>query len=194
MKSFVVSMIAVAGLATAASAQVEVKPYTSGPIGLPINDNSSTLSTIVVPQAGTILDFESVWVDINHTWVGDLTITLTHNSVTCVILDRPGVPPIFGNGDDLAGIYTFVDVGTLFPEAAAGGVVPSGTYQSASDLGACFNGMDMFGDWTLSVTDSSGGDTGTLNAWGFTVRNVPTPGAAALLGLGGLFAARRRRS
>jgi MYXO-CTERM domain-containing protein len=196
----VVSLVAAAGLASAASATPDprVKPYESGALQLAIPDANpvGASNTISVTDIGTVVDFEQIWIDIDHTWVGDLTFTLTHGSQACVFLDRPGVPPLtFGNSDDLVGVYTFVDAGPAFPETTGGsGFVAPGIYgANPGDLGACFNGMDKFGDWTLTVTDAAAGDVGVVFAWGFTVRNVPTPGAGALLGLGGLVATRRRR-
>ncbi|WP_286823059.1 proprotein convertase P-domain-containing protein, partial [Idiomarina sp. UBA1919] len=35
-----------------------------------------------------------------------------------------------------------------------------------------FNGEDMTGDWTLTVSDNAGADTGTLNHWSLTLTAV----------------------
>lgn len=57
---------------------------------------------------------------------------------------------------------------------------------------AAFIGADGTGTWTISVFDREAGDLGSL--LGGAVTLVPAPGAAALLGLGGLVATRRRRA
>lgn len=192
------AILAVAGLASVASAQSAPKVYSTNPepnLAIPDNNPQGVSSTIIVPDTGIIADFEYLWIDMTHSWVGDLTITLSHTGGSAIVLDRPGFPAsTFGNSDDLAGIYTFTDVDPAFPETAGSGLVAPGFYRSATDLGLAFNGDEKFGDWTLTIVDAAAGDTGTLNAWGFAVTNVPTPGAFALLGLGGLAAARRRRA
>ena len=192
------AILAVAGLASVASAQTAPKTYSVDlvpDLAIPDSPAAGVSSTIIVPDSGIIADFEYLWIDMTHTWVGDLVITLSHPGGSAIILDRPGVPAsTFGNADNVGGVYTFTDVDAAFPELAGGGLVAPGFYRTANDFGLAFNGDEKFGDWTLTIQDFGGGDVGTLNAWGFAVTNVPTPGAFALLGLGGLAAARRRRA
>ncbi len=197
------AIVAVAGLASAAMAQTggpgNVKSYSTThnpPLNIPDNNVAGVSSVIFVQDQGIIQSFDSVWIDMSHTWVGDLVITLSHplSGLSTVIMDRPGVPAsTFGNSDDVNGLYTFTDLDVLFPETAGSGSVAPGNYRSDGPLSR-FNGDNKFGDWVLNVSDRASGDTGVIRAWGFSVTNVPTPGAFALLGLGGLAAARRRRA
>jgi len=142
----------------------------------------------------------SLTLDITHTWVGDLTITLEHAGVTVTLLDRLGVPEgTSGNGANLNGVYTFSATGMSwdpYEEAAsnAGVDIPEGEYELNNSDGSSlsdFAGLDVNGAWTLTVSDSFNFDTGAINSWTFT--SVPAPSAAALFGLASVAATRRRR-
>lgn len=157
----------------------------------------------------TITSFDSLVMSLSHTWVGDLLIQITSPAgTTADVLVRAGVVSATGfgsSGDFLAAnTITFVDSGgSAFPIA---GNVATGTYnrlgranplQVASDTGLGFNafvGENLNGVWTLSFRDYGGGDVGTLGSWSMNITSTPTPGAAAILGLGGLVAGRRRRA
>lgn len=110
---------------------------------LPITDNNTTLSTLTIAGSGRPVDGGlSVDIDITHTYIGDLLITLQSPDGTSVVLhNRTG-----GSTHNLAGNYP----GTLTP---------------ANSLSA-FIGDAQDGTWTLSVADQGSGDTGTLNSWG----------------------------
>lgn len=155
-----------------------------------------TTSTITVTDNGLIDTFDYIYLDIDHTWVGDLVIRLDGpGGAGVVLLDRPGVPASgFGNSDNLAGIYRFEMGGLAFPEVlgGVGGIVAPDIYAPVDSFDR-FHNTQKEGVWTLTITDNAGGDTGVLREWGFGVTNIPAPGALALLGLGGLAAARRRR-
>jgi hypothetical protein len=53
-------------------------------------------------------------------------------------------------------------------------------------------GTSVNGNWSLFVVDDASADTGSI-AGGWQIEVIPSPGAMAMLGLGGLVAARRRR-
>ncbi len=197
------ALAAVAGLAVASSAlavPVDKNYSRSYEVPLPLADAAAapgvTTSNLTVNDIGLIATMDYVYVDITHTWVGDLQITLSGPGGASVsLIDRPGVPQsFFGNSDDLNGVYFFEMGGLVFPELAggAGGIVAPDIYAPADNFSRFFNTQKQ-GEWTLTITDSAAGDTGVLRAWGFGVTNIPAPGALALMGLGGLAAARRRR-
>lgn len=130
----------------------------SGPVGVAIVDNSTVMSTINVAGSGTLMDV-NVSLDITHTWIGDLDISLEHNGVTVLLLDSP-----CGNFDNLQ--VTVDDDGGAIVCAAP----TTGTVAPAQSLSA-FNGLDKQGLWNLSITDNAGGDQGTLNNWSLIVRS-----------------------
>jgi len=132
-------------------------------LGLPINDNEETNSTIDVNvesfgRDGYYLTGVELYIDsIMHSRVSDLEISLKHNDVTQTL------------------VYHVADQGenflwTKLCDEATGiitdGISPfSGNYKPYEPLSA-FNGMNPNGDWTLCVFDNETGHTGTLNAWG----------------------------
>lgn len=125
-------------------------------------------SIINIPSAGTITDV-NVYINCLHTWVGDLDFTLTHNAVSRVVIDEPGVPTTtFGcSGDNIDTTLddeaaTLVeDVCSLTPPAI--GSPPS--YRPNNALTG-FDGGTMQGNWSLIIDDNySLGDDGTLLQW-----------------------------
>ncbi len=108
---------------------------------LPIPDNrksQDTTSTINIPLNGTITSL-SVSLDISHTYIGDLLVTLTSPAGTEVTLHNKAG----GSSNDIRTTYT-----------------PSSNTALAS-----LAGTQMAGDWVLAMGDYYGGDAGTLNSW-----------------------------
>ena len=147
----------------------------------------------------------NVWLDldITHSFVGDLIVTLSNsNGDSADIMVRTGqtTPGVgAGSGTNLLGIYTFQDGGADFWAAATGTTMANGTYaasgvgNSAVSLAGAFGGATGAANWTLSITDNYNFDTGSVAGWTLYVETVPTPGAAALFGVAGLAGIRRRR-
>ncbi len=132
---------------------------------------SDTSDTITVPDADSITDID-VYLDISHTWVGDLIIDLTHtntgSSVTLMSIPGGGV---FGcGGDDI--LATINDEGAdgnaneqCSNLPAIGGDLVGGAPPNTSLL-ATFDGESTAGDWVLDIDDTfSSFDDGTLNEW-----------------------------
>ncbi len=184
------AIIAAAGLAASTASATNFGGGSTGAIA--DNTPAGTSYTLNVASSGIIVSMDALNLDFEHTWAGDLIVTLTHGATSVVIWDRLGVPAsTFGNGDNFLGAYSFVDGGPALPETATGLDIPAGTYGTANSL-AAFVGQDVNGLWTLNISDNASADTGTVHGWSIDA-TVPAPGAAALFGLGGLAAARRRR-
>jgi len=119
---------------SAASVHAEARPH----LAIPDNDPSGVVSVLTIPEAG-IVSRVAVTVDISHTYIGDLVVTLASPSGTRVPLhNRAG-----GGANDLKRGWNSDD----FPDLAGLLGVPAG------------------GEWTLSVIDRARLDLGTLNAW-----------------------------
>lgn len=205
------AMLAAAGLATTAMAR---PAYVGAGFNIPDNNAAGNQSTLSVGDAFAITDM-SVTITFPltvggaggaHTWCGDLIATLTGPAGTITFLNRIGSTTSAGVGDssDMAGAYTFSDSSSASIWTAALGTtlaVPQGTYEAQTrsatfayqrvNMLSTFGGTGSAGNWTLKITDNAGGDTGGISSW--TLNLSPTPGAASLLGLGGLTMIRRRR-
>jgi subtilisin-like proprotein convertase family protein len=102
-------------------------------------------------------------VGLDHTWVGDLIVTLTSpQGTTVTLMTRPGTPGNFGNNF----CHTVLDDGAtaLIQEVLPTAAPFSGTFKPASPL-AAFRGQNGNGTWTLNVSDVAGADIGSVRAF-----------------------------
>jgi subtilisin-like proprotein convertase family protein len=130
--------------------------------GTPITSNTTITSTLTVADNVSITDL-NVDLNINHTWVGDLVITLESPAGTTITILDPGSC----SGDDV--IILLDDEAPTTSSACYGTgsnqAYPDPSYQPFSQL-SIFDGENTAGDWILSVSDTASGDEGTLNSWG----------------------------
>jgi subtilisin-like proprotein convertase family protein len=129
---------------------MEIKGRTSGVVnvsespGIAIPDNNLTgiERTLVVNDPGNINDVE-VNVDITHTFIGDLNVTLVSPAGTSVPLhQRAG-----GSADNIIQTYT-----------------PATKPQLQT-----LRGQPMQGTWRLRIADLEAQDVGKLNKWGLKI-------------------------
>jgi len=136
--------------------------YSSGNIAVPIPDVSSVDIPINVADIGAVADI-NVRVRLNHTFDGDLVLTLIGPDGTAVALanNRGGAGANFGSGaNDCSGTPTVFDdsAGT----AIGAGIAPFvGSFRPDSPLSA-FNGKPVNGNWRLRVADTAALDVGTV--------------------------------
>ena len=149
-------------------------PYCSSP-NLAIPDNNPTGVTdnqnVAATQLITDLNVEVIG---THTWVGDLIFTVTHGATSVIIIERPGVPATaFGCSGDNFSVTLDDEAGTpvenmcLVPAPALAGSATPNNPLSA------FDGQSVAGSWTITVSDNSGGDNGTLVTW--CLQTTPLP-------------------
>ena len=158
------SVIVVTSLVLITAGTTRAQTFTSAdtPLGIPIGapgaTSGFTTSTITVgPNVGIISD-ANIRIDADHTFVGDLDIDITSPAGAVVRLSDS-----LGGATDLDGSYVFDDqAGT--PWIGPGNPVASGSYSPQNPL-AAFNGQVAAGDWTLTILDNIGGDSGTLDLW-----------------------------
>ncbi|MEO6075612.1 MAG: proprotein convertase P-domain-containing protein [Dokdonella sp.] len=173
----------------------------------PIPDNTPAGINISFNSAGFNQPVGDVKLklNINHTWMGDLKVTLTSPGgvATMVMMSRAGVRTGGGYPNaDLAGVYTFSDFGgDLWAAVPVAGVIPPGAYRTSTrgaeltpsgtnSGGGCFTSMagafaglspvDASGVWTLNIADVAAGDAGNVTAATLTL----TPQADAIFGSG----------
>jgi cysteine-rich repeat protein len=169
-------------------------------LAIPDADVAGVSSTIMItpqfssssPSSAWLADLD-VYVQTQHTWLGDLSFRLAHEESgrTVTLLDRPGSsgPGAFGcSGNDMD--VLFDDEGSVAaevdcdikrtpalrgnrrpgPEAGTPGV-PNGDGDAVLQT---FKGERLAGHWTLTAIDNAVDETGTLVQWCL----VPTVSAA----------------
>lgn len=135
------------------------------PITIATTANYTATSTVNVTSSNIISD-ANITMDITHTWINDLTATLTSPTGTTVTLFTNICDP----GSSVNNISaTFDDSGSAITCGNFPGV--SGIVAPASPLSA-FNGQPMNGTWTLNVLDSYTGDGGSINSWSLNLCNT----------------------
>ncbi len=103
-------------------------------------------SAIPIADSGTVAGIR-VGLDISHTYIGDLWITLTSPGGRSTVLH----PRLGGSADDLV---------TTFDSAGTGAL-------------AAMVGQPMQGVWILNVSDRAHADVGTLNKWNIALQSAP---------------------
>lgn len=122
---------------------------------------------IEVPNAEGPITELRVFLSINHTFDGDLDVTLTHvSSGTNVIL----IEDLGGGGAGDDGFHVILDDDAATDIGAADNPVLNGAIagtfnpQGTAAL-AAFDGLDASGTWRLRVDDDSANDIGDLLSW-----------------------------
>lgn len=157
-------------LACAGLGAMRAQSFTGG--GGPIYD----LTTIDIPLTVSGLNpatidtvgfgFESVCIDITHTWDADLEISLVSPDGTTALL-------VAGQG---GGGHHFTN--TCFTDTAllgigAGSPPFTGNFRPQTQMGIVNNQQNGNGTWYLRVTDTYGADTGSVHSWTITFGSHP---------------------
>jgi len=139
----------------------------SSPKGIPDNNASGVSDSIVISDPRQIVDID-VLLDINHTWVGDLNVDLTHveSDATVVLVHRPGRPAtnLGCSNDHIKAILDDEISSAVENKCASSPAAISGIYIPNQPLSR-FDSASISGRWTLKVSDLSPSATGSLNAW-----------------------------
>lgn len=126
-------------------------------LNIAINDGQTITNSINVPVSN-ILSSIKVNVDVTHTFISDLNVTLQHpngSTTTNLWSENCFVSSGFRDFDII-----FDDDGESVNCASP----TIGTYIPSTPL-SVFEGLDMQGNWTLSILDGAEGDVGRLNNW-----------------------------
>ncbi len=199
LTTVVCTLAMLVGLNTTASAQCV------GPAGGPpwtYDENNPVSFTCTVPGVSNISDV-TLTVDITHTWVGDLELSITPPGSPAVLIFED-LSNTTGECAENNMRITLTDVGTDgdITDCNNGGgsanpaYTDGGTYttvlDNGVDIGAVFDGltgvaepkttlgsfkgMSTMGAWTLDFSDDAGGDAGTIDsAPVLTVTGTPLP-------------------
>ncbi len=120
---------------------------------------ASTVSSIFIDELGTVDNIEVVNLDIDHSWIGDLDITLRSPEGSFIkLMERP-----CNNQTDMEEIRC-----GFKPTSAIIAPCPPNTnesYSSVEDMSTFF-GQTITGEWQLIIDDLANLDGGTLHSWG----------------------------
>ncbi len=135
------------GVGAPVLAAVTASGNASPNLAIPDNRTAGVSSAIAIAESGTVGQIK-VKVDIKHTYIGDLRVTLTSPANrTAVLHARLG-----GSADDLVATFDSATPGIL-----------------ADMLGQPFKG-----NWVLNVSDRASQDRGTLRKWSLELKSAPT--------------------
>ena len=137
------------------------------PITIGTTANITVNSTLTIPDALTITDVDVI-LNISHTWVNDLTVTLISPTGTQVqLVNRPCANAALNNA-----IATFDDAGITL--VCGNNPAISGVVKPIQVLSA-LNGQNSSGIWTLRVLDSANQDGGAINSWSLKLCGIQNP-------------------
>jgi len=160
----------------ALSLPVGRKPSTDVP--QVVDSPTTAVSTLTFAGTGPMQALQVHITRLNHTWVGDLVVTLQSPSgLTRTLMDRPGSGADGASGDDFSDLLLADNATTPIDElpfsGPAGGY--TGRYKPTQSLSA-FDGQNRQGTWTLRVTDAyPATDSGALQAWALQPNGCPAP-------------------
>jgi len=126
---------------------------TAAGLAIPDNDPRGITDTLYIAENKSIADV-NLYVNISHTWVGDLTIELISPRGTSVVVwentcsDNENLNVVFD--DEGADIVC---------SNLTGNIKPINPLQ-------IFDGEYTEGNWIIKISDNADQDTGTLNEWG----------------------------
>jgi subtilisin-like proprotein convertase family protein len=170
---------------------------------IPDNTPGGYISTVTITDAEIIQDASFSIEGLQHSWIGDLIIEVTHSTSgkSALLVHRVGTtanPSSVGDSSDVNGTYTFQDGNaSIWSEAANGDtnyvVTPavydaSGVNEAVVNLNSIFGGEVTHGDWVFNISDNNATQTGTFFQTSVSfVSAIPEPGAMATLVIGTLF-------
>lgn len=162
---------------TTANETCETVESTDVPLTIPTTISTVT-SDLTIPVSGTITDVNVVGLDVTHTWINDLQITLTSPNGTTVSLINQICDQenniLINFDDEAANAY-----GSIPCPPTAGD-----TYQPNQALSG-FDGENLNGLWTLAITDVANEDGGILNDWGLEICYNAASGSPLMLTVSG---------
>ena len=143
--------------------------------GLLIDRNNLVVSNVInIDNMNDYLveNVEVILEDIEHTWVGDLKITLTHldSNVSIVLLNLPGSGVYGSSGDDFKKTI-ITDISDKSIDSIVNGDSPHTGFYCPSDNSektylSIFNDLDVNGSWELKIEDTyPQSDNGYLKMW-----------------------------
>ncbi|MFO1496372.1 MAG: fibronectin type III domain-containing protein [Lysobacterales bacterium] len=168
---------------TLAAGSPQTFNYAGAAVAIPDNNGTGASATVALSGlTGRIQDLNFRFngtantagnSGLDHTWVGDLGITLTSPSGTTsqmvgLINDTSGVNGNCANDNFFNTILDDEAAGNPINSQCAVGNGMTGTFKP-DNLLSVFDGEDPNGTWTMTAKDGFAGDTGTIRAFGLVL-------------------------
>lgn len=150
--------------------QLRAQTYNGGGgqiLDLQTIDYPLTVSGLIPTSIDTVnFGLESICLDITHTYVSDLEVSIIAPDGTTALL----FASIGGGGDDISN--TCLDQNAVNP-ISSGNPPYGGTFSPMNQFGIVNNLQNPNGTWKLRIRDNFNADQGTLNSWSITFGNNP---------------------
>ena len=136
------------------------------PIDISPDDSGINYTSVINITEDILIEDLNVLINIDHTYNGDLQISLTGPNGTTIDLSSDNG----GSSDN----YTNTIFDSEASESITSGTAPyTGSYLPEGDL-SFFYGISTLGEWTLSVTDTFAQDGGTINTFSLEICSAVT--------------------
>eukprot|EP00051_Salpingoeca_urceolata_P026769 m.478600 g.478600 ORF g.478600 m.478600 type:complete len:915 (-) comp21172_c0_seq1:39-2783(-) len=151
---------------------ITVLPFaTSSPLTIPVRGTVSTDIAVSIP-AGTSVKSVEVRLDLQHSWTGDLTVTVRNNhNVQVNIVQRPGLESSNWGCDENNIVGLCTEVSSNVQSCVDGLAGSDGTFRPANSMVPLLNAAaatavasDVNGDWQIIISDAVSPDGGVLNS------------------------------
>ena len=143
---------------------------TNVPITIPLTA-ATVSSTLTIPtNQNVVIEKVTATLNISHTWINDLIVTLISPTGTQIQLMNRECPSssLYQNAT-----VTFDDLGVTLVCSATPPAL-NGILQPEQPLSG-FNGQNSQGVWTLQVQDVFNQDGGAINSWSLTICSASPP-------------------
>jgi subtilisin-like proprotein convertase family protein/uncharacterized protein YvpB len=135
------------------------------PLYIPDNYDPGVNDDINISDERLLTDIR-LYLNIDHTYVGDLVVTLSNLATqhTVTAINRPGPSQYHCNYNNIitilgdTAVQQVDDKCASYPQAISGIYLPSESF-------SVFTGQTVNGTWRLNVSDHYVNDTGALNHW-----------------------------
>jgi len=132
--------------------------------------------------SGCTSDIGATTVGLDHSWVGDLVITLTSpQGTTVTLMNQPGGP--LNSGNNFCNTVLSDGATALIQAISPAGNPYTGSFKPASPL-AAFSGQNGNGTWTLTVTDVASFDGGNVRAFSLAFTTFACSSSSVVAGAG----------
>jgi len=146
------------------------------PITISSSSISTVNSTILIPAgSNTITDINIINLDISHSYISDLIVTLEGPDGQIIYL----IDQLCGSDDNL--LLNFSDQSS--PHSNIPCPPTDGNQYQAFNLLSTYHDIDPTGNWILTITDTYSSDGGSLNSWTIEICSespIPCPGDLSL--------------